>query len=851
MLRNEETPRLYDANARTFLLAHETEGETAATDRVAFRTPAFLVRVRDQQASLTAVTEGVAVDHQIVHGVVPLSHRSLIVAPNRCAYVFLLREDPGLSTPDDAQQWILGMLPRRVDEPRTRSTDPSDTPFPILSASLPLRRGRNVIGRDAERASIVLPGLQVSRTHAAIEWDGSNRARIVDLNSFNGTFVNGDRVAQLTHLALGDRIDIGSVTLAYAGDRLTVQSSAESIELVVRGVSYEAPEAGRSKTLLDDVTLAIRPREFVVIIGPSGSGKTLLIKAMAGRLKPTAGTVYINRGNLVNRFESLKRFIGYVPQRDVLHDVLRLGRALDYSARLRLPPDVSRGERLNLLASVVNSMELAPHVGTRIARLSGGQTRRASLANEMLSRPGLLLVDEVTSGLDEKTDGELMRLFRRLADNDGKTVVCVTHNLNYVTEMAHKIVVLAPGGKLAYFGTPRTALEYFGVKRLGEIYPLVESGQAADWKLKYEKSADYERFVHGRFPVLLPTSLSARPRRRRSLQQSLRIFFQEWLLLSARATAVKVAQPRWLALLAVQCVGLAILIGWLFGDLSKVELSADEVAALNNAPTAMASGAGLKSVPAALRSVVETEAERLKQTAKDRWRDQKQGTLTLRLLVSLVMCALWLGCNNASAEIVRERSIFESEREIGLEVSAYVCSKLALLGAVSFLQIFVLLAFVRWMTQLEGQFGPQLAMLTAVGLVSVLLGLAISAWSPTSEISTVLVPIAVIPQILLAGTMVPLEGLTKTVAELLIPLHWAYRGLVSQIAFKPELSQLLQLVGALRNNPPTDSRRAWLMLSVHAVVLAALCYIGLRVSDPRDLVRRLIAQWRWRKSRRS
>ena len=95
-----------------------------------------------------------------------------------------------------------------------------------------------------------------------------------------------------------------------------------------------------------------------------------------------------------------------------------------------------------------------------IRHLSGGQMKRASLANELVARPSLLFLDEVTSGLDEQTDREVIELFRQVA-NGGKTVVCITHNLANVEATCHLVVILTEGGKLAFIGTPDEAKDVF------------------------------------------------------------------------------------------------------------------------------------------------------------------------------------------------------------------------------------------------------------------------------------------------------------------------------------------------------------------------------------------------------
>src|SRR5262249_12909077 len=212
-----------------------------------------------------------------------------------------------------------------------------------------------------------------------------------------------------------------------------------------------------------------RPREFVCLLGPSGSGKTTLLAILSGRNPPTAGAVTVNGEDLYADFVALKQDIAVVPQRDVLHDSLAVGAALRYTAELRLPPDLSGDGVEASVSDILDVVGLGKRRGMLIRHLSGGQAKRASLANEMVARPSLLFLDEVTSGLDEQTDREVMELFRQVADG-GKTVVCITHNLANVEATCHLVVILTEGGRLAFIGTPDEAKTYFAIARLGDVY---------------------------------------------------------------------------------------------------------------------------------------------------------------------------------------------------------------------------------------------------------------------------------------------------------------------------------------------------------------------------------------------
>ena len=236
--------------------------------------------------------------------------------------------------------------------------------------------------------------------------------------------------------------------------------------------------------LLTDISLVIRPREFVCLLGPSGSGKSTLLSTLSGRAAADEGTVLLNGKDLHTHFQALKQDIAVVPQKDVLHESLPVGDALWYTAKLRLPPDTSPTEIEESVSEMLQTVGLTSRRGTVIRHLSGGQVKRASLANEILCKPSLLFLDEVTSGLDEQTDREMMNLFRSLADS-GKTVVCITHSLANVERTCHLVVILTPDGKLAFVGKPSEALEYFDIDRLGDVYDRLAEQPAEHWQASF------------------------------------------------------------------------------------------------------------------------------------------------------------------------------------------------------------------------------------------------------------------------------------------------------------------------------------------------------------------------------
>lgn len=197
----------------------------------------------------------------------------------------------------------------------------------------------------------------------------------------------------------------------------------------VTGVRIEAEGLCRrtpsGRAVLQDVSLTIQPGELVVIAGGSGAGKTTLLEALAGLAALEQGAVRFDGVDAHREAARFRAVLGYVPQDDIVHEELPLERSLRFSAALRLP-GASPAEVDEAVARSMAELNLTEHAATRIAALSGGQRKRASLAVELLTGPRVFFLDEPTSGLDPATGADLLALLRRLAD-EGSTIVMTSH----------------------------------------------------------------------------------------------------------------------------------------------------------------------------------------------------------------------------------------------------------------------------------------------------------------------------------------------------------------------------------------------------------------------------------------
>jgi hypothetical protein len=195
------------------------------------------------------------------------------------------------------------------------------------------------------------------------------------------------------------------------------------------------------------------------------------------------------------------------------------------------------------------------------------------------------------------------------------------------------------------------------------------------------------------------------------------------------------------------------------------------------------------------------------------------------IIFLLTISCLWFGCNNAAKEIVKERTIYLRERDVNLAVPSYYASKLLLLGVICSIQATVLLGIVKHFTNLPGDFIEHWAFLVMLALVGVALGLLISAVSRTNDNAVGIVPAALLPQIILAGVIAPVEGGAKLLAELLISGYWGYRGLATVL---PE-----DICATLTRGQDWSTTGAFCVLAVHFCVLIAAAVAVLVFANPR------------------
>ena len=598
-----------------------------------------------------------------------------------------------------------------------------------------------LVGRDP-RCDIVLDHPAVSRRHAVIT-HVEGMYFVEDLDSTNGTFLNGERVAERREIRDGDRIHITTFVLSLRAGAIRAEDQQGKIRVEAKGVARLVHDRRRGEVerVLDDVSLAIEPREFIGILGRTASGKSSLLDVLSGRRRPDAGAVFFNDDILGEHYDQYRSAIGYVPQEDIVHEHLTVWRVLWYAVRLRLPRDTSRKEARDRVEEILEQTELSERRHRLVRDLSGGEVKRVNLAVELISSPNVLFLDEATAGLDAATDYEIMTLFRRLA-NEGKTVVCVTHNVEHV--MMCDLVALLHKGRLVFYGPPAEMLAHFGVQTLPEVYGKLGDRPLREWEELFHQSESYARYVKGRARHAGGETRDSGEHRAGPLRggrlRALGRWFGQLPVLTQRYGEILLRDRRGLAISLAQAPLLGLLVGLVFHRREGADVT-------------IAGG-------------------------------------YLKAGFVLVLAAIWFGFTNAIREIVRENKIYRRERAVVLSIPPYIASKVIPLAVLCAVQCMLILALVRPLVGMEGRFDRQLATLLMTSVASMILGLLVSGVAGTTDRAVGLVPLLLIPQVVLADAIVRLEGFALFLARMFIIAYWAYDGLKTTLAD--------QLVGARR-----------------------------------------------------
>lgn len=558
--------------------------------------------------------------------------------------------------------------------------------------------------------------------------------------------------------------------------------------LTLREVGYTLP--GGDAPLLSGITAQFPAGHFGAIVGPSGCGKSTLLKVVAGILPAGSGSILWHDQNLEE--EDLPAHeLGYVPQFSCTQPLLTVEENLVYTARLR------RGGSVASIREVVErNLEetgLTDLRDRRASVLSGGQLRRLALAMELTTQPDLLLADEVTSGLDPRSEEEITSLLASLARTDGRLVLLVTHSLRFLD--SYDSVTVLCDGRLAYSADPRLLTAYFQVGSPEEVYPALGEQEASRWAEEWLSSVEPAPLTTDKVMEEVESRISSAEK-----ESNLKLpgFFSQTITWLSRRLRLFFRDPAQVFLHASLLLVFPLLVTlFAYRGLPSVR------------NMSMSSDAGI--------------LDQLRDTLAFTVQSTRIGTLVSGLAMFQVILLALMGSNNSAREVVGQREILEKEKLAGVRPSAVLTGIVLFLSFLVLLQSAWMTLFVRAVCQFPGVIFLQfLPFLLTSGAVTALC-LAISSWSNSSEQSS-------LGSLYLVGFQLPLSGALLALPDLLgwmtrpfISAYWAWSGYIQTLRD----TRFYDLVASITDTPLASYPLSVWILLVHLALGIFLAYFGI------------------------
>ncbi|MBK1881793.1 ATP-binding cassette domain-containing protein [Luteolibacter pohnpeiensis] len=528
--------------------------------------------------------------------------------------------------------------------------------------------------------------------------------------------------------------------------------------LELQDVYFTIRKDGADHNLVDQVSLRIPAGHFMAIVGPSGCGKTTLLKTIAGLQPESAGALLWEGRNLATEGDFAPSEIGYVPQFSVAYDPLTVDESVEAATRLRVRSK-STADLDHRIDRVLEETGLTTISDRLVKVLSGGQKRRLGLAMELVSDPKLLLCDEVTSGLDPRSEREIVHLLHDLSRKDGRIVLSVTHSLAHL-ELYDSVLVLHEG-RVAFHGPPDKLNHYFSVKDTEEIYPQLTTRSAESWQASWQKhGVAYDQMIARNREKLIQKGALLLPAEVAEGEEPPAVkepgFFSQFKTLLSRRWRIFLRDRGQVMLQLAILLCFPILVT-IFSD--------------------KASG-NIRKFSDTRQSDFIAEIQEQQNVRADQ---AKVGSAISGIIMFQVVLLALMGSNNSAREIAGERPIYEKEKFGGLRPSAYLASKLAFLSCLVVAQSLWMAFFVNYFGEFRGDFFQHAIFLLLINGAMTSICLGISSLMRTAEQASLLSIYLVGFQLPLSGAVLALPEHIEAFTRPFISAYWAWSGSVDAL----------------------------------------------------------------------
>ena len=452
----------------------------------------------------------------------------------------------------------------------------------------------------------------------------------------------------------------------------------------------------------------------------------------------------------------------------------------------------------------------------RTGVLSGGQKRRLALAIEMASSPMLLLCDEVTSGLDSRSEDEIVHLLHRLAhDGPGRTLLSVTHSLRHLE--VHDSVAVLFEGRLVYHGAPELLNHYFTISGPEQLFDCLQTRPPDAWRASWRKhrAAYYASLADEYRPVSRAEDEPPEtPPVEEIFPAHAEVEEEAWVRFRRPAwiTQFRVLLTRQWRLLLRDTGQLILQLALLFGFPCLVVIFAwDGLPQIQNLAAAPSHNA--------VEQLVENTAFTLQAV--------RVGGLVSGLVMFQVILLTLMGSNNSAREIAGQRAIFEKEKFAGLRTSAFLASKALYLSLVLVAQSLWMALFVNTICHFPGDLLRQGEVLVAVNAAMTFMCLGISAQMKTADHASLVSVYLVGFQLPLSGAVLALPHAVGWLTRPFVAAYWGWSGYLETMRD----TRFYDVVQMTARTDLAPFPVCILVLLAHALAGLLLAYIGARASQ--------------------
>lgn len=486
----------------------------------------------------------------------------------------------------------------------------------------------------------------------------------------------------------GDTVRIEQGEITFKDGRLLVAKANCGFDVCVKNLDVYAGK----KKLLHDINFELPAGEILAIIGQSGQGKSTLLHLLEGMLlKGKESEVRI--GGVDYRQKDIREHIAFMAQDPALRRDLTVEETILHGARITMDKREFAATARERFESFTELFGLSDRKNHRVQTLSGGELRRTALAAELMSNPGLIVLDEPLSGLDPYNTKILCSHLKQLAFI-GHTIILTTHSYEAL-DIANKVLVLHKGGQ-GFYGTPQEAFRYFRSDNPAAILSNLDDDTAVRWK----SAAEANTFIgEKKYTDILFKKIHRKNSFLYGVSLSLKQCFRD------RGKVIA---------LFLQPIIIGFLFSQIFSPLSSLWIVA----------------------------------------------------------FALILCANWFALSLSIREIVQEKSILRNEFRKGQKILPVLASKSLLPVIAAFVQTLVVYAFVAFRMSLHSSPAALATAFACTVLPAVAIGLFVSSLSRNSGQANAFLPLLIIPQVALAGALVPLDQMQQ-IGKALSTIIWS------------------------------------------------------------------------------